>query len=107
MVLFPAFNWLALTVSDDVAVPSEPEGWAPPRNVPPAVNATDPTGEMLPLAAFTVAVSTVLPLAEMPMGLAVTVVGVPMAGMLLHCVTRLYASTGPSPVARSSPAAAR
>jgi hypothetical protein len=60
-------------------------------------------GEALPLAAFTVAVSAVLPLAVMVAGEAVTVVVVAIAGMLFHCITRLYASTEPSPVAKSYP----
>ena len=103
MALFPAVNWPALTVSDALAVPPEPERLAAPSDVPPSVKETEPVGAMLPVAAFTVAVSVVLPLGRMLVGLAVTVVVVPTAGALDHCVTRLYASTEPKPVARSYP----
>jgi hypothetical protein len=104
MVLFPAVNWLALTVSDAVAVLPVPLRLAVPSDVLPSVKKTEPVGVVLPLAAVTVAVSTVLPLlAVMPAGLAVTVVVVAMDGLAGHCVTRLYASTEPSPVARSYP----
>lgn len=74
MVLLPGFNWLALTVSDAVAVPPEPERLEVPSDLPPSVKETEPVGEALPLAAFTVAVSTLLPPAVMLVGLAVMVV---------------------------------
>jgi hypothetical protein len=107
MTLFPVLNWLALTVREAVAVPPEPERLPVPSDVLPSVKVTEPVGVALPLAAVTVAVSAVLLLAVMLAGAAVTVVVVAtMVGMgwlLFHCVTRLYVSTEPSPVARSYP----
>ncbi len=44
------------------------------------MNVTLPVGELLPLAALTVAVSTVVPAAAILAGLAVTTVVVPTAG---------------------------
>lgn len=86
-MLFPAFNWLALTVSDAVAVPPEPERLAEPSGALPSVKETEPVGEVLPLAALTVAVSVVLPPAVMLVGLAVTVVVVATTGTVTFIVT--------------------
>ena len=97
MVLFPVFNWLALTVSDAVAVPPEPERLMTPSDVLPSVKATEPVGVVLPLAAFTVAVSAVLPPAGMLVGLAVTVVVVEVDGTLTLTVTD--PEEAPKPVA--------
>ena len=79
MVLLPAFNWLALTVSGAVAVMPEPERLMTPSDLLPSVKETEPVGVMLP-AADTVAVSWVLPPAVMLVGLAVTVVVVATSG---------------------------
>ena len=101
MVLFPAVNEFPETESDAVAMAPEPERLAAPSNVPPSVKETEPVGVVLPLLAVTVAVSVVPPLDVMLEGFAVTVVMVD--AMLFHCVTRLYASTEPNPVAKSYP----
>ena len=74
MVLLPAFNELPEILSVAVAVPLEPNRLAAPSNVLPSVKETEPEGVALPPLAFTVAVSVVLPLAVMLVGLAVTVV---------------------------------
>src|SRR5271157_279529 len=103
MVLLPAFNWLAVMVSGAVAVLPEPERLAVPSEMPPSVKETEPVGVRLPLVAFTVAVSVVLPPVVTMAGLAVTVVVVAVGGMLFHFVARMYTSTDPSPVARSYP----
>src|ERR1035437_837013 len=103
MVLLPAVNWLANTVSDAVATPPETVRLTIPRDTLPSVNVTDPVGMMLPVLAMTTAVSTVLAPAVTLAGLAVTVVVVEVTGPLFHCVTRLYASTEPRPVVRSYP----
>jgi len=84
-----------------VAVPPDPESVAAPSGLSPSVNETVPVGDAVPLAAFTVAVSTVDPLAKIMAGLTVSVVVVEVTGMPLHDVIRLYASTEPRPVTRS------
>ena len=89
----------------------EPLRFAVPSRVLPkmlsSVKKTEPVGVALPVLAVTVAVNVVLAVVKILAGLAVTVVVVATDGLLGHCVTRLYASTEPSPVARSYPAAAR
>jgi hypothetical protein len=87
MVSFPAANWLALTVNDAVAVPPEPVRLPVPSDALPSVKETEPVGVPLPLAAFTVAVSAVLPPVAMLAGLAVTVVVVATTGTVKLTVT--------------------
>jgi hypothetical protein len=72
IVLFPMARLLPLTVT--LAV--EPETVADPRAVLPTVKVTLPVGVVLPLAAFTVAVNTVLAEDAMLAGFAATVVAV-------------------------------
>ena len=59
----------------------DPERAADPRVVLPSVNVTVPVGAALPLAGFTVAVSTVFAEEGMLAGLAVTVVVVAMSSV--------------------------
>ena len=87
MVLLPAASRLPGTLNDAVAAPPDPLRLALPSVVPPTVNATDPMGEMLPLAALTVTVSEVLPLDVMLVELAVTVVVVAVVGTATLTVT--------------------
>jgi hypothetical protein len=86
---------------DAVALPPDPESVAEPSELSPSVNETDPVGGLVPLAASTVAVSTVDPPAEIVAGLAVSVVVVEVTGTPPHAAIRLYASTEPRPVTRS------
>jgi hypothetical protein len=77
--LAPTASWLPFTVIVAVAVPPEPERLAVPRAVFPELNDTCPAGEAVPLAALTVAVSTVLAPATTLGGFALTVVVVAIA----------------------------
>jgi hypothetical protein len=70
-----------------------------PRTVWPTAKDTDPVGEPVPEAAFTVAVNTVELPALMLATLAVTIVVVAIGWLLFQSVTRLYTSTEPKPVA--------
>ncbi len=89
-----------------VATPFEPD--ADKLEVPsvllPIENVTVPVGEVVPVAGFTVAVKVVLAERPMLVGLALKVMVVLMLdGTLVHPVTRLFASTEPSPVTSSYP----
>ncbi len=79
MVFEPEVRLAPLTASAAVPVP---ESVAVPKVTVPAVNVTDPVGMAVPEAAFTVAVTSVLALDAMLVGLAATVVvvatGVPV-----------------------------
>ena len=103
MLLVPSASWLPLTLTAAVAVAPEPLRFTVPSTVSPSVKKTDPVGVALPVLALTVAVSIMLAVVKTLVELAVTAVVVPMAGPLFHCVTRLYASTEPSPVTKSYP----
>jgi hypothetical protein len=59
-----------LTVTEAVAVPPEPARLAVPRVTVPAVKVTVPVGDVVPLAAFTVTVTTVEALWAMLVGFA-------------------------------------
>ncbi len=83
MVFDPSARALPLTVK--VAV--DPETVADPSDVLPTLNATVPAGGVLPVAAFIVAVKTVLAVEEKLVGLAVTVVVVATGGGVTVTVT--------------------
>ncbi len=87
------------------APPPEPDRVAVPKETSPHTNDTLPVGEVLPEAAFTVAVSTVVALTEMLEGLAeiVVVVAVEVWPLPFHPVTRLVMFAEPRPVAWSYP----
>lgn len=55
----PNANWLPLTDRAAVATPPEPDKATAPRTVWPRVKETVPVGDVVPVAAFTVAVKTV------------------------------------------------
>ena len=87
--LLPLPNVLPATVKIAVDEPPDPESWAVPRVVLPAVKVTVPPGEVFPEAAFTVAVNTVLAVVAMVAGLAATVVMLALDAGVAHPVTRL------------------
>jgi len=99
--LFAASNWPPKTVMDALAVPPDPESVAAPTGRFPRVKETIPLGDVVPLAAATVAVSTVVPPAVITAGVAVSVVVVEVTGMPPHATISLYASNEPRPVTRS------
>src|SRR5580704_550519 len=101
MVLAPMFRRIPGIISDAVAVPAVPERLEEPSKTPPSEKLTEPTGVVVPELAFTVAVTVVDDVINRLAGLTVTVVVVPVVGRDVHCVTRLYTSAEPSPVARS------
>lgn len=95
MVLLPLASWLPPTVMDAEEVPPEPESAALPSVAPPRVKATEPPGDDVPAAAFTVAVITVLPVEAMLDGLALTVVVVAVADTVT--VTEVVPVDPPNP----------
>ena len=94
----PADKLEPATERDAVAIPPEPVNWAVPNVVAPSVKVTEPLGAIVPDAAVTDAVRTVLPIAVKLVGLAATVVPVAIACEALHCVARLLTSRDPRPV---------
>ena len=94
----PVDNELPTTASDATELAKE----AVPSVLLPIENVTVPVGAVVPVAGFTVAVSVVLAVLPMLAGFALIVMAVPMLDVKLdHCVTRLLASTEPSPVTSS------
>lgn len=81
--MFPATRLAPLTVSDAVALAPEVVRVAVPREALPAVNVTVPDGTLLPEAAFTVTVRTVVALCAMLAGFAVTVIVVAVGTVTL------------------------
>jgi hypothetical protein len=100
----PAVSCEPCNVSEAVAEdPVDATRLAEPRDIPCTEKVTVPAGA-LPLEFVTVAVRVVLPVDwEILCGLAVTLMEVagPDTVAVDHDVARLYASTDPSPVARS------
>jgi hypothetical protein len=74
------------TVSAAVDPVTDAVRFTVPRRVFPNVNVTRPAGTLLPLACFTVAVSTVNPLCAIAAGFAVAVIVVPIAGAVTATV---------------------
>src|SRR3954464_14104124 len=105
MVPAPVPSWLPYTVRVAEATGPEPERTAVPRTLFPRRKVTEPLGGVLPVAALTVAVRSVLALTRMLVvaAVALRVVGTAdgTLGAPLHNVTRLLTSREPSPVARS------
>jgi hypothetical protein len=109
MVLVPDCSCEPLMLNDAVAVAPEPERRALPSWVPPAENETVPDGVAVAVP-VTVAVIVTDPPAVTVVELALSEMdgvvadGVDDTRPSLQAVTRLYASTDPSPVTGSYPA---
>jgi hypothetical protein len=87
MTLFPAARLAPFTVSAAVALVPETASAAVPREAPPAANEIVPDSPLLPLAAFTVAVRTVVALCAILAGLAATFSVVGTSGAATFTVT--------------------
>ena len=99
MVFAPAVRLVPFTESVAVALAPDVVRAAEPSATPPKVKLTLPVGGLTTVTTEMVAVSCVLALGAMEVGLAASAAVVPMAvGRLAHRVTRLYASTDPTPV---------
>jgi hypothetical protein len=85
IVLFPVARALLFNVNVPVALAPDPVSAADPSKAVPRANVTLPVGLMLPLAAFTVTVSSVVP--GFAPGLAVTVRIVAVVGAVTLTVT--------------------
>ena len=86
----PTVRLVPFTVSVAVAVVPETIAAEEPSDAPPAVKVTLPAGGFVPVTALILAVNSVDALCAMLVGLAVSVMVVPMVtGRLAHFVTRL------------------
>src|SRR5271165_5138953 len=101
MVLAPVANWFPATVNEAVAVAPVPARLALPNELLPTEKLTEPAGVAVPVAACTVAVSTVDPVTRILAGATLTAVVVAARGLTLQNWARLLMSIEPSPVARS------
>jgi hypothetical protein len=97
MVPVPVGSWLPITVTLAVEVPPEPESAALPSVVEPMLNTTEPVGDAVPVVAFTVAASVVLPVVRMLAGVAVTLVVVDVPCTLTVTVTAPTDPENPPP----------
>ena len=88
-MLAPEANWLAFTCSTAVATPPEPDNDTAPRICWPTAKVTAPAGEVVPEAAFTVAVKTVEPPALRVETVSVNEVVVAMGWLPFHAMTAL------------------
>jgi hypothetical protein len=84
MLFAPIASWLPNTLSDALAEPPDPERFAVPKVIEPAVKVTDPVGLVVPALALTVAVSVVEEVIESAAGFAANVVVVPLTGWPFH-----------------------
>jgi hypothetical protein len=87
MVLLPMFNLLPATLSTAAVIPPVTVNVALPRDVFPRAKVTAPSGRAAPLAAFTIAVTVVIPFEAMAGGLAAATVEVAASGRATVTVT--------------------
>ena len=98
MRLLPLDNCVPWTVRLAVALPPDPDSTAAPSDVWPTAKETDPAGEVVPEAALTVAVRSVLPLDAILVGFARNTVVVEVARLAAQCSAKLSISAEPNPV---------